>query len=101
MPNRLYTDLNKLRRDTNDLIDQGRVRVHQHAKKQHSEFSDFERIQVVRLGGTIQFDQTTPQTSGRYVCWSFLSPHGLCRAVFVIEEHPGGDLVLIISVFSD
>jgi len=99
MPNRVYTDLSQLRRDTNDLIDRGRVRVHHHARSKHPEFTDVERIAVVRYGGRISFDRSHARSEGRYVCWGRLEGHGLCRAVFCMEEQPSGDLVIVISGF--
>jgi hypothetical protein len=101
MPNRVYTDLTKLRKDTNDLIDQGRVRVHDHARRKHPELSELEQILIVRYGSGDKPDRNRRPTDGIYVCWARLPSSGLCRGVFCIEESPGGDLVLIISAFQE
>lgn len=99
MPNQVYSDLNELRRRTNDLIDQGRVRVHYHARESHPELSEFDRIAVVRYGGKIQPSRGRDPSEGVYVCWAMHPSFGLCRGVFCIEESGGGEIVLIITVF--
>jgi hypothetical protein len=101
MPNRVYNDLNKLRFDVNYLIDRGRVRVHRHAGTSHPEFSELEQIAAVRFGGPIRADLKRNRTEGVYVCWANLPLHGLCRAVFCIEDHPDDGLVLVITVFRE
>lgn len=101
MPNRVYTDLDKLRSDVNGLIDRRRVRIHHHAKLKHPEFTDVERIAVVRYGGRIRADQERARAEGVYLCWAILPSLGLCRTVFCIEERPLEGLVLIISVFRE
>jgi hypothetical protein len=101
MPNRVYQDLNKLRTETNGLIDRGGVRVHRHARIQHPELSELEQIAVVRYGGAIKFDEKRPQSDGVYVCWSRLPGPGLCRGVFSIVEGLNGDLVLVITAFQE
>jgi len=99
MANRVYTDLNKLRSETNDLIDRGRVRIHKHARESHPELSELEQVGVVRYGGPIKSDRDRGTASGVYVCWAHMPKHGLCRGVFCIEEGLGGDLVVIITAF--
>lgn len=99
MTNRVYTDLNKLRKETNDLIDRGRVRIHRHARESHPELSELEQIGVVRYGGRPRPDRDRNLSEGVYVCWARLAGHGLCRAVFCIEEDPSGGVVLIITAF--
>ena len=101
MPNRVYPDLNKLRVEVNDLIDRGQVVVHHHARKSHPEFTDVERIAVVRFGGRIQRDRSRRTEEGVYVCWAQLPSHGLCRAVFCVGADLEGDYLLIITVFGE
>lgn len=99
MSNRVFTDFNKLRQETNDLIDRGRVRVHSHARESHPELSELEQIAVVRYGGRPRLDRDRGPSEGVYVCWARLPTLGLCRAVFCIEQIPGGDVVLVITAF--
>jgi hypothetical protein len=101
MPNRVYTDLDELRKKVNDLIDRGKVRVSLHARKSHPELSEEEQIGIVRYGSAIQFDHNRPSSDGVYICWARLPNRGLCRAVFCVEETEGGDLVLIITAFQE
>lgn len=101
MANRVYTDLKKLRNETNDLIDQGRVRVHRHARGAHPELKALEQIAVVRYGGTIKADHQRPKSDGVYLCWCDVSGTGLCRAVFCVEEHSTGDVVVVITAFKE
>lgn len=99
MANRVYSDLNQLRKDTIDLIDRGRVRIHRHARESHPELSELEQIGVVRYGSRPKPDRGRGLSEGVYVCWARLPRHGLCRAVYCIEEGPGGGVVLIITAF--
>lgn len=99
MPNQVYSDFTKLRKETNDLIDQGRVRVLRHARDSHPELSDLDRIAVVRYGRKIQPDRSRNPSEGVYVCWAKHPTHGLCRGVFCIEDSGRGEVVLIITVF--
>lgn len=101
MPNRVYTDLRRLRRDTNDLIDRGQVRVRRHARRSHPELTELEQIGAVRYGGSIKADSERPKGDGVYVCWSRLPGRGLCRAVFCIEIGPTDDVVLVITAFEE
>lgn len=101
MPNRVYTDLSKLRRDVNDLIDRGQVRVHRHARRSHPELTELEQIAVVRYGGRPRPDRGRSESEGVYVCWATLSRHGVCRGVFSVEVGEGGDIVLVITAFAD
>jgi hypothetical protein len=99
MPNRVYQNFEELRQDVNSLIDSGRVLVHHHARESHSEFSDVERIAVVRYGGQPKADRSRPAKDGVYVCWGRLEGHGLCRGVFCVEETDTAAQVLVITVF--
>jgi hypothetical protein len=99
MPNRVYSNFTQLRKDTNQLIDRGRVKVHQHARDSHPELTEIEQIGIVRYGGTIQPDKNRDPTDGVYVCWARLPSRGLCRAVFCIQADPEADIVLIITAF--
>lgn len=101
MPNRVYSDKNELRKKVNDLIDRGGVRVHQHARRSHPELSELEQIAIVRYGSEIRDDKNRRTSEGVYVCWARLPIHGLCRAVFCIEETAGGEFVLIITAFQE
>jgi hypothetical protein len=101
MPNRIFTDLSDLRTVVNSLIDQGKVRVHRHAKDKHPELSDIERIAIVRYGGRMRPDRKRAASEGVYVCWATRPLLGLCRAVLCVEEEEGGDSVLIITAFPE
>lgn len=101
MPNRVFTDFNKLRQETNDLIDRGQVRVHIHARKSHPELSEFEQVATVRFGGTPRPDRNRGPSKGVYLCWARLPRHGLCRGVFCIEEIGGGSIVLVTTAFRE
>jgi hypothetical protein len=101
MPNKVYTNLHELRKEVDDLIDRGRVRVHLHARKSHPELSEDEQIGIVRYGSAIQSARDRPLSDGVYVCWARLPYHGLCRAVFCIEQTGGGDILLVITAFRE
>ena len=101
MPNRVYSDLAQLRTEVNQLIDQGRVRVHQHARKAHPELSEIEQVAIVRYGGIIRRDKARDPGQGVYVCWGYLPSRGLCRAVFCVHRDGERDLVLIITAFRE
>lgn len=101
MPNKVYTNLGELRKEINDLIDRGRVRVHRHGRKSHPELTELEQIGVVRYGGSIRPDRSRKASEGVYVCWARLPSQGLCRGVFCVEESIGDDIVLIITAFQE
>jgi|SRR5579859_3868395 len=101
MPNKVYSDLDELRKQVNDLIDRGRVRVHHHARQSHPEISEFERIAIIRYGGPIRPDSSRKPSEGVYLCWATLRTHGRCRGVFCVEEGAGSETVLIITAFRE
>lgn len=101
MSNRVYHDLKQARTDVENLIDQGRVRVHLHARRTHPEMKVEEQVAIVRYGGPIKPDQGRDPTEGVYVCWADLPGLGLCRAAFCVEETRQGPIVLVITGFQD
>jgi hypothetical protein len=101
MPNRVYTDITKLRVEVNRLIDQGRVRIHIHANKSHPELTEIEKVAIVRYGTRTRPDSRRKPSEGVYVCWATRPRVGLCRGVFCVEETLGGDMVLVITAFPE
>jgi hypothetical protein len=101
MPNRVYTNLTKLRTEVEKLIDQGRVRVLRHARETHPELTEIEQIAIVRYGGPIQRDKTRDPAEGVYVCWGGLASVGPYRAVFCVSNESEADVVLIITAFQE
>lgn len=101
MANRVYPDMKKLRTDVNDLIDNGRVRVHIHARSSHTELSAIDQIAIVRYGGQPKPDRDSPPSDGVYLCWSTLPNGRLGRAVFCVESTMHGDAVLVITAFEE
>lgn len=100
-PNRVFTNVRVLRRATESLIVQGRYRIESHARTEHPEFSDPERLAVVQWGGRDQPDKHRDPSEGVYVCWAVLPRHGLCRAVYAVEQTPRGDMVVVITVMPE
>ena len=93
--------MDKLRQAVNDLIGQGRYRIIHHARKAHPEFSDLDRVEVVRWGGRDKPDRKRDPSDGVYLCWLQHPRHGLCRGVYAIEQTPGGEILYIISVMPE
>ncbi len=101
MSNRVYSDLRELRRDVQALLDARRFRITHHAREEHSELSDEDRVAVVRYGGRDAPDRDRPLSHGVYLCWARHPVHGLCRGVYCVREEPGGGLVVIITAFPE
>src|SRR5205809_4132711 len=99
--NRVFTDMDKLRQAVNDLVGQGRHRIIHHAREAHPEFSDLDRVEVVRWGGRDKPDRKRDPSDGVYLCWLKHPRHGLCRGVYAIEQTPGGEILYIISVMPE
>jgi hypothetical protein len=101
MSNRVYPDMNQLRTHVNNLIDEGRVRVHRHARTGHPELSLVEQVAIVRYGGAIKPDRDRGPDDGVSICWASLPNRGRCRGVFCVEESPSGDSILVITGFEE
>ena len=101
MSNRVYTDLRALRRDVEELIDAMRFRVTFHARTDHPELAEEDKVAVVRFGGRDRIDRDRQASSGVYLCWAKHPVHGLCRGVYRIWEGPNGALVVIITAFPE
>lgn len=99
--NRVFADMANLRRAVNDLVDQGRYRVIHHAREAHPEFSDTDRVHVVRWGSRDKPDEKKDPSEGVYLCWLRHPRYGLCRGVYAIEETPLGDVLDIITVMPE
>lgn len=101
MANRVYPDMDQLRTEVNALIDQGKVRVHKHAKSKHPELSELEQIAVIRYGSRPKPDRDRPASDGVYVCWGKLPDDRLCRGVFCVEQVQAALSVLVITAFEE
>lgn len=103
MVTRRYDDPRTLRRRVEELVDAEppRVRVTRHAREAHPEFSDLDRIAIVRWGGQDQPDRDRPSSDGVYLCWANHPTFGRCRACYAIEETTTGDILVIVSVFPE
>lgn len=99
--NRVFADMAQLRRTVETLVDQSRYRITTHAKVEHSQFSDVDRVAVVRWGGRDRPDRSRDPSGGVYLCWARHPTHGLCRAVYAVEQGAGGDILLIITVMPE
>lgn len=100
-PDRVFTDMGRLRKTAETLIDQSSYRITSHAKIEHPEFDDLTRLAIVRWGGRDRRDRNRPPSEGVYVCWANHPLQGLCRAVYAIQQIPDGDLLVIISVMPE
>lgn len=101
MTNRVFADLRELRRTAESLIDQGNYKVTEHARTDHPEISEFDKLAIVRYGGGDKPDQNRPPTDGVYVCWALHPAHGLCRGVYAVEQFASGERIVVISVFRE
>ena len=99
--NRVFADMGKLRQTVEALIDQGRYRITKHPREAHPEFSDTDRVAIVRWGGRDKPDRQRDSSEGVYLCWARHPQHGPCRAVYAVEETPAGDILAIISVMPE
>lgn len=100
MSNRIYRDMRALRRDAEALIDAERYVVTEHARTQHPELTDVDRVVIIRWGSLPQPDAGRPLSDGVYVCWLNHPRLGRCRGCFSVEETAGG-LVVIITAFRE
>ena len=101
MTNKVYTSNEELARDKVRHIEQGRFRVSRHAGEKHPELTDVERAAIVRYGTGDKPDRERPASAGVYLCWATLPTHGVCRAVFCIEETSSGTVLKIITAFPE
>ena len=101
MGNRHYDDMARLRQDVEALIDAGRYRLTVHAQLGHPELAPGDKVAVVRHGGGDKPDADAPASQPKYLCWARLPHHGLCRAVYAIQDSLTGDLVVIITAFPE
>ncbi len=99
--NRIFTDMRLIRRTVEALIDQTRFRIQPHARSAHQQFSDSDRVAVVRWGGRDSPDRTRPLSDGVYVCWATHPVHGLCRAAYAVEQTSVGEILVIITVMPE
>ncbi|MBI4416785.1 MAG: hypothetical protein HY557_07370 [Euryarchaeota archaeon] len=99
--NRIFTDMVELRGAVEALLEQRRFRVTEHARTAHPEFSDVDRLAIVRWGGQDTPDRDRDPSEGIYLCWAQHPRHGLCRAVYAIETTSRGDILVIISVMPE
>jgi hypothetical protein len=101
MPNRVFRDLRELRPTVVRLIEQGRFRISFHARLDHPELNEMDKLEVVRYGGRDRPDSKRPAADGVYVCWARHPVHGLCRGVYAVEQVSNGDLVVVITAFKE
>ena len=101
MANRAFRDLQELRRTAERLIDEGRFRISAHARVEHPQLTEMDKLEIVRFGGRDRLDAKRPAADAVYVCWARHPLHGLCRGVYAIEQLPSGDLVVVITAFKE
>lgn len=101
MGNRYYDDMATLRRDVEALIDARRIRFTEHAKTDHPELSESDKVDIIRQGGRDKLDDKSPRGRPRYLCWARHPTHGRCRAVYAIVDTLIGDTVLLITAFPE
>lgn len=99
--NRVFDDPAELRQTAERLIDQGRYRLTRHAQREHAELSDPDKIAIVRYGGHDKADAARPAADGVYLCWARHPTHGICRAVYAIERHDDGDVLVLVTAFPE
>jgi hypothetical protein len=101
MGNRVYDDSGAIRRAVQRLVDERRVRLTLHAKHDHPELSEEDKVAMVRNGAGDRLDSKRPSEDGVYVCWARHPEHGLCRIVYAIEEADDGLRLVIITAFRE
>lgn len=101
MGNRYYDDMAALRRDVEALIDAGRFDFTEHARTDHPELPEEDKLNIIRFGRNDKVDVKSPPSQPRYLCWGSHPLLGRCRAVYAIVDTLVGDQVLIITAFPE
>ncbi len=101
MVNRVFRDLAELRRTVEELIDAGRYLISSHARLDHPDVGELDKLSIVRYGGRDRPDSKRPAADGVYLCWAQHPVHGLCRGVYAIEQIHSGDLIVVITAFKE
>ena len=100
MGNRVFDDPEDARAEAERLIDDGRFRLTDHAREDHPELSESDKIAVVRYGGHDQPDADRDPDEGVYVCWAKIDGT-LCRGVYCVEETGLAPILVIITAFPE
>lgn len=101
MPNRAYDRMDDLRREVEALVDANRVRWTRHAKLDHPELSQADKLDIIRWGGRDQPNLVPNPAGPSYVCWASHPDHGVCRGVYAVVETRQGKYLQIITAFRD
>ncbi|MHB8632547.1 MAG: hypothetical protein ACYDBQ_01080 [Thermoplasmatota archaeon] len=101
MGNRDYRDMAALRRDVAEFIACHRIRWTRHARFDHPEIGEADKLAIVQWGGADRPNTPAHPAGPSYVCWATHPVHGLCRAVYAVVDTPQGSHLLIITVFKE
>lgn len=100
MGNRVYDDPAGARQEAEKLIDANRYRLTDHARFDHPELSEWEKVAVVRYGGRDKLDEQRDPEEGVYLCWAKIRGT-LCRGVYAVEETSQGPILVVITAFPE